>query len=54
MHNVPYAFQHIRDVLPCHKAGAYIGSCAAALPFRCAHLLDDADLLHKKAGAGAG
>ena len=52
--NVPYALQHINDVLPCHKAGADVSPGAAALPFRCAHLLDDADLLHKKAGAGAG
>ena len=54
MHNVPYALQHISNVLPCHKARAYIGTCTAALPFRCPHLLDDADLLHKKAGAGTG
>ena len=54
MHNVPYALQHIRHVLPCHVPGADLGSGAAPFPFRCAHLLDDADLLHKKAGAGAG
>ena len=53
-HNVPYALQRIRHILPRHKAGANAGSCTAALPFRRPHFLDDADLLHKKAGAGAG
>ena len=54
MHNVPYALQHIRDILPCHIPGADLYSGAAAFPLCRAHLLDDADLLHKKAGACAG
>lgn len=54
VHNVPYVLKCIRHVLPCHVPGADLGSRAAALPLRCPHLLDNADLLHKKAGAGAG
>ena len=54
MHNVIYALQHINDVIPCHIPGADLYSGAAAFPLCRAHLLDDADLLYKKAGTRAG
>ena len=40
-------------ILPHHESWSDVFSRPTSLLFRCAHLLDNTDLLHKKTGAGA-
>ena len=53
-HNVPYALQHINDVLPCHKSWPNIESCSASLYVCISHLLYQSDLFHEQAGTRSG
>ena len=49
-HNVPYALQHIRDILPTHPARPYVDTLPTT-GFLCQpHFAHDSHLLHKKAG----
>ena len=54
MHNVPYALQHINDVLPDTKSRSNMDICPSIRLIRLPHFPDHADLLRKQAGTGTG
>ena len=54
MHNVPYALQHIRHILPDSISGPNSDTCPPTSSIRIPHLPDHTDLLQEEAGAGAG